>query len=168
VLLDSVTEALDLTKVNVIRTEPGDPYPPSGGGDQGIVIGGAQAMQDLPWLSGMDSRRISIRGGSVTGYGVGITVGSGSSVVIEDMSVNGAAKGISVAAGAYAELNRNRIKGVKGTGIDLQTGARGTADHNDVQCVHGRCVCYGGDCSSRSNYTFGNGAFRMTDTDCDD
>ena len=168
VLLDSVTEALDLTKVNVIRTEPGDPYPPSGSGDQGIVIGGAQAMQDLPWLSGMDSRRISIRGGSVTGYGVGISVGSGSSVVIEDMSVNGAAKGISVAAGAYAELNRNRIKGVHGTGIDLQSGARGTADHNDVQCVHGRCVCYGGDCSSRSNYTFGNGAFRMTDTDCDD
>ena len=87
---------------------------------------------------------------------------------LEDMVVNGSAKGISVAAGAYAELNRNRVKGVSGTGIDFQSGSRGTADHNDVQCVHGRCVCYGGDCSSRSNYTFGNGALRMTDTDCDD
>lgn len=165
---DSVTEALELTKVNVYRTEPGDPFPPLKDGNQGIVINGVQAMQDLPWLPGMDVRRVSIDSGTVTGYDVGIYVGAGSSVLVEHTSVNGGSQGISVAAGAIAELKDNRIKGVHGTGIDLQAGARGAATDNHVQCVHGRCVCYGGDCSSRSNYTFGNGAFRMTDTDCDD
>jgi hypothetical protein len=168
ILFDSVTEALELNKVNVYRTEPGDPYPPMEDGRQGIVIRGAQAMQDLPWLPGMDIRRVKIVAGSVTGYGVGILVGAGSSVLIEDMSVNGGSKGISVDAGAIVDLKDNRIRGVRDVGIDLQTGARGEAKENHLQCVHGRCVCYGGDCSSRSKYSFGNGAFRMTDTDCDD
>ena len=168
VLLDNVSEGLDLNKVDVYRGEPGDPYPPVSPGDQGIVVGGAQAMQDLPWLPGMDARRVTIHSGSVTGYNVGIAIGPGSSVAVEDMAVNGAAQGISVAAGSYAQMTNNRIKGTLANGIVLQVGARGTADRNEVQCVHGRCVCYGGDCSSRSNYVFGNGAFRMTDTECDD
>ena len=168
VLLDNVSEGLDLNKVDVYRGEPGDPYPPVSPGDQGIVVGGAQAMQDLPWLPGMDARRVTIHSGSVTGYNVGIAIGPGSSVAVEDMVVNGAAQGISVAAGSYAQMTNNHIKGTLANGIVLQVGARGTADRNEVQCVHGRCVCYGGDCSSRSNYVFGNGAFRMTDTECDD
>ncbi|MEQ1752948.1 MAG: hypothetical protein ABL973_02315 [Micropepsaceae bacterium] len=168
VLIDSVTESLQLNRLSVVRSEPEDPYPPTEHGEQGIVIGDGHAIQDLPWLSGMESRRIVIQSGSVSGYRVGISIGSGTSGIVQDMAINGGGVGISVGAGAFVQLVNNRINGTNVAGISLQPGARGTANRNLVRCAHGRCVCYGSDCTSRSDYVFGKGAFRMTDTDCDD
>ena len=72
------------------------------------------------------------------------------------------------APGAFVTLLNNKVRGSKVTAISLQAGARGQADGNSLHCSRGDCVCYSGDCSSRSNYVFANGAFRMRDTDCDD
>jgi hypothetical protein len=168
VVIDGVRDALQLSGVTVVRSEPEDPYPPSGPGDHGILIGGGQALNDLPWLSGLEARRVEIKGANVTGYENGITLGSGTSVVVENSTVNGASYGITAAPGAFVTLLNNKVRGSKVTAISLQAGARGQADGNSLHCSRGDCVCYSGDCSSRSNYVFANGAFRMRDTDCDD
>jgi hypothetical protein len=168
VVIDGVRDALQLSGVTVVRSEPEDPYPPFGPGDHGILIGGGQALNDLPWLSGLEARRVVIKGANVTGYENGITLGSGTSVVVESSTVNGASYGISAAAGAFVTLQNNKVRGSKVAAISLQAGARGQAESNSLHCARGDCVCYSGDCTSRSNYVFAQGAFRMRDTDCDD
>lgn len=168
VVIDGVRDALQLTGLTVVRSEPEDPYPPFGQGEHGILIGGGQALNDLPWLSGLEARRVVIKGANVTGYDNGITLGSGTSVLVESSTVNGASYGISAAPGAFVTLVNNKVRGSKVVAINLQEGARGQADSNSLHCARGECVCYSGDCTSRSNYVFAHGAFRMRDTDCDD
>ena len=168
VVIDGVRDALQMTNITVVRSEPEDPYPPFGPGDHGILIGGGQALNDLPWLSGLEARRVVIKGVNVTGYDNGITLGSGTSVVVENSTVNGASYGISAAPGAFVTLLNNKVRGSKVAAISLQAGARGQAESNSLHCARGDCVCYSGDCTSRSNYVFAHGAFRMRDTDCDD
>lgn len=168
VVIDGARDALQLTGLSVLRAEPEDPYPPLGPGDYGILVGGGQAMNDLPWLSGLEARRIVIKGVTVAGYATGITLGSGTSVQLEDSTVNGAANGISVAAGAFVNLQNNKVNGSRAVAINLQAGARGQAERNVLRCASGRCVCYGSECTSRSDRVFAQGAFRLRDTDCDD
>ena len=121
----------------------------------------------MPWLSGLEARRIVIKGVTVSGYNTGLSLGAGASVLVEDTTVNGPAHGIKVAPGAYVTLRNNKVNGSRVVAIDLQAGARGEADRNSLTCQSGDCVCYGGDCTSRANRIFGQGAFRMRDTDCD-
>jgi len=168
VVIDGVHDAFQMSGVTVVRSEPEDPYPPFGPGDHGILIGGGQALNDLPWLSGLEARRVVIKGANVTGYENGITLGAGTSVVVESSTVNGASYGISAAPGAFVTLLNNKVRGSKVAAISLQAGARGQAESNSLHCARGDCVCYSGDCTSRSNYVFAHGAFRMRDTDCDD
>jgi hypothetical protein len=66
------------------------------------------------------------------------------------------------------DLRENKISRSKRTGIYLARGASGSASFNDIQCDDGHCVCYDGDCTSRSDREFGHGAFRMSGTRCDD
>lgn len=167
VVVDGARDALQITGVNVVRSEPEDPYPASSPGDFGVLIGGGQALNDLPWLSGLEARRVVIRRVTVSGYATGLSLGAGASVLVEDTTVNGPSHGIKVAPGAYVTLRNNKVNGSYGVAIDLQAGARGEADRNSLTCKSGQCVCYGGDCTSRSDRIFGQGAFRMRDTDCD-
>ena len=167
-MIDRVGSSVDLNNVTVVRGEQDDPYPASDSGDYGILIGDAAPSQDLPWLSGTESRRVAVRGGLVGGYKSGISLSASTSGVIEGVVINDAAYGISVGRGSFVKLNGNRINRSKSVGINLEAGARGSADRNTIQCTHGDCVCYGGHCTSRSSYVFGSGLFRMTDTDCDD
>jgi hypothetical protein len=167
IVIDGARDALQLTGVNVVRWEAEDPYPASSPGDFGILVGGGQALNDLPWLSGLEARRIVIKGVTVSGYNTGLSLGAGASVLVEDTVVNGPAHGIKVAPGAYVTLRNNKVNGSRVVAIDLQAGARGEADRNSLTCQSGDCVCYGGDCTSRANRIFGQGAFRMRDTDCD-
>lgn len=167
VVVDGARDALQIVGVNVVRSEPEDPYPATAPGDFGMLVGGGQALNDLPWLSGLEARRIVIKGVTVSGYSTGLSLGAGASVLVEDTSVNGAGYGIRVAPGAYVTLRNNKVNGSQIVAIDLQAGARGEADRNSLRCQSGQCVCYGGDCTSRSDRIFGQGAFRMRDTDCD-
>lgn len=166
--IDTVATRVDLNNVQVLRAQADDPYPPRDPGDFGIVVADNSPVSDLPWLSGMQSRQYTIRSSTVGGYNVGIRLGTAVRGVVDNVTVLDAAQGISVASSAQVELTNNHILRSRSTGISLEAGARGMANHNELTCSSGRCVCYGGDCSSRSNYVFGSGAFRMTDTDCDD
>lgn len=169
ILVDNVKNSLQFRAIEVMRSEPSDPYPPSDAGDYGIVIGDGQVLHDLPWLSGMGSRQVSVSGSKISGYNTGLAFSTSSSGTVEDVEIHGASTGIAVGQGAYVKLSGNKVYGATATGISLQAGARGEATSNTLVCKgRGRCVCYGGDCTSRSNYVFGSNAFRITDTDCDD
>ncbi len=167
VVIDGVRDALQIVGVNVVRSEPEDPYPATSAGDFGILIGGGQAMNDLPWLSGMEARRVVVRGSTVSGYNVGVSLGAGASVLVEDTTVHRPTHGIKVMPGAYVSLRNNKIHGSTSVAIDLDAGARGEADSNKLVCRSGSCVCYAGDCTSRSDRVFAQGLFRMRETDCD-
>lgn len=167
VVVDGARDALQLVGLNVVRAEPEDPYPAESPGDYGVLIGGGQTLNDLPWLSGMEARRVIIKGVTVSGYGTGLSLGAGTSALVEDAVVNGPVYGIRVAPGAYVTLRNNRVNGSQKVAIDLEAGSGGDADRNSLKCQSGQCVCYGGDCTSRSDRIFGRGAFRMRDTDCD-
>lgn len=169
ILVDNVKSNLQLNALEVVRSEPNDPYPPSDGGDVGILIGDGQVHHDLPWLSGMGSRQVSVAGSKIAGYNTGIVFNSSSNGTVERVEIHGASTGIAVGRGAYVRLLRNKVYNATLAGISLEVGARGSAEDNTVICKgRGRCVCYGGDCTSRSDYVFGADAFRLEDTDCDD
>lgn len=168
IYVDNVNDGFDIERFDVLRSEGDDPYPAMDQGDQGIVIGDGRVLHDIPWLSGMESRRAGIRSGKIIGYRTGVALGTSTSTEIAGVTVGGAVTGFAIGQGAFVHLVGNTVEKSSGTGISLETGARGSAEKNTVRCARGHCVCYGGDCTGRSNYVFGNGAFRMTDTDCDD
>jgi hypothetical protein len=168
-LVDNVKDNLQLSALEVVRSEATDPYPPSDAGDVGIVIGDGQPLHDLPWLSGTSSRQVSLTGSKIAGYNTGLSFSTSSSGYVEKVEIHAAATGILVGQGAYVRLLRNKVYGATSAGIAMQAGARGVAEQNTLICKgRGRCVCYGGDCTSRSNYVFGANAFKLEDTNCDD
>jgi len=139
-----------------------------GPGKAGIVVGGATPGDDLPSLPNLPGTAFSIEGGVIAGYGDALVFASGTRASAKGVTIAYPGRGIVVGAGAAVDLRENRITHSKGVGIDLASGAVGSASFNDIQCDDGPCVCYGGDCTSRSNKEFGRGAFRMSGTRCDD
>jgi hypothetical protein len=107
-------------------------------------------------------------GGAIAGYGDGLVVTPGTRVIAKGVNIAFPKRGIVVGSGASVELTQNKISRARSVGIDLASGSAGTATFNDIQCEDGECVCYGGDCTSRSDKDFGRGLFRMSGTRCDD
>jgi hypothetical protein len=159
---------VELSGVDVLRAQADDPFPPSSGGEYGILIGGAAPQSDLPWISGMPTRQVSIQTSRVAGYQTGIAFGAGSRGFVGNATITKAQVGIAVATGASVTLDNNTIETKNGVGIQLEPGARGTATGNRLNCKHGNCVCYGGECDSSSHESFGSGKFVTKNTDCDD
>jgi hypothetical protein len=122
----------------------------------------------LPSLPSLPGTAFTIEGGSIAGYGDALVFGPGTRGAAKGVTIAHAGRGIVVASGAAVDLRENRLSRIKRTGIDLEAGAAGAAAFNDIQCDNGSCVCYGGECTSRSDREFGRGAFRMSGTRCDD
>jgi hypothetical protein len=139
-----------------------------GPGEAGIMIGGGESDDDLPSLPDMPSAEFFIEDSTVAGYGDGLRFGGGVKGNVRRVTIAYPARGITANAGATLDLRENRIVHARKAGFDLESGVLGGATLNDIQCDDGYCVCYGGDCTSRSEREFGKGAFRMTGTRCDD
>ncbi len=154
-------------RVQVLRGEAAEIYQ-IGAGQAGIVVGGSAPGDDLPSLPSLPGVSFSIEGGVIAGYVDGLVFAPGARGSAKGVNIAHPGRGIVVGAGAAVDLRENRITHSKRTGIDLAAGASGQASFNDIQCDDGRCVCYGGDCTSRADRDFGNGAFRMSGTRCDD
>ncbi len=152
-------------RVQVLRGEAGEIYQ-IGPGQAGIIVGGPAPGDDLPSLPSLPGTSFSIEGGVIAGYGDALVFAPGTRGAAKGVSIAHPGRGIVVGAGAAVDLRDNRITHSKRTGIDLAAGAVGSASFNDIQCDHGHCVCYGGDCTSRSDRDFG--PFRMSGTRCDD
>jgi hypothetical protein len=164
---------VELSGIEVLRAQAEDPFPPSSGGNIGILIGGAAPQSDLPsisgpWTSGLATRQVSVQTSLVAGYQTGIAFGGGSRGYVGNTTISKAQVGIGVATGALVTLDNNTIETRNGVGIQLEPGARGTATGNRLNCKHGNCVCYGGECDSSSNESFGSGLFVTRNTYCND
>jgi hypothetical protein len=153
--------------VQVLRGEASEIYQ-IGPGKAGIVVGGAAPGDDLPSLPNLPGTAFTIEGGVIGGYADALVFTPGTRGSAKGVNIAYPGRGIVVEAGAAVDLRENRITHAKGAGIYLTRGASGSASFNDIQCDDGRCVCYDGDCTSRSDREFGGGAFRMTGTRCDD
>jgi hypothetical protein len=164
-VIEGVRDSLQLLKVNVLRSEAGDPYPSSENGRVGARLGGGERMNDLPWLSGFEARQIMVSNVSVEGYDVGISLGAGGSFVVEKSVVRGARQGIVATRGAYVNLRDNRIN-ARAVGLSLELGVRGDATDNRITHHDGECVCYGDECTRKSDKSFEKGPFRLRDTEC--
>lgn len=138
-----------------------------GPGQAGVIVGGGPG-DDLPSLPNLPGIAFTIEGGMIAGYGDGLVVAPGTRAIAKGVSIAYPKRGIVVASGATVELSQNKISKARSVGIDLASGAAGSATFNDIQCEDGECVCYGGDCTSRSDRDFGRGLFRMSGTRCDD
>jgi hypothetical protein len=152
-------------RVQVLRGEAAEIYQ-IGPGQAGIVVGGPAPGDDLPSLPSLPGTSFTIEGGVIAGYADALVFSPGTRGAAKGVSIAHPGRGIVVGAGAAVDLRDNRITRSKRTGIDLAAGAVGSASFNDIQCDSGNCVCYGGDCTSRSDRDFG--AFRMSGTRCDD
>lgn len=152
-------------RVQVLRGEANEIYQ-VGPGQAGIVVGGPTPGDDLPSLPSLPGTSFTIEGGAIAGYADGLVFAPGTRGAAKGVNIAHPGRGIVVGPGATVDLRDNRITHAKRTGIDLAQGAVGTAAFNDIQCDHGSCVCYGGDCTSRSDRDFG--LFRMSGTRCDD
>lgn len=156
-----------LTDVRIIRGE-GRELRRAGRGEVGIVVGGLSEGDDFPSLPNAPGASFTIERGQIAGFESGLVFASGSIGSARGLEVSGARYGIVVEDEADVELTGNKILGSERVGIDLKEGALGSAVSNSVVCADGRCVCYGGECTSRSDRDFGKGAFRMSGTRCDD
>ena len=156
-----------MNRVQVMRADQGEIYQ-IGPGRQGVVVGGGTPGDDLPSLPSMPNASFSIEGGVIAGYADALTFAPGTRGAAKGVNIVHPGRGIVVGAGASVDLRENKITHSQGTGIELAAGAVGSASFNDIQCDHGSCVCYGGECTSRSDRDFGRGAFRMSGTRCDD
>lgn len=154
-------------RVQVLRGEASEIYQ-VGPGKAGIVVGGAAPGDDLPSLPNLPGTAFSMEGGVIAGYVDALVFSSGVRGAAKGVTIVHPGRGIVVEGGAAVDLRENKISHVKRTGIHLAAGASGSASFNDIQCDDGRCVCYDGDCTSRSDREFGRGAFRMSGTRCDD
>jgi hypothetical protein len=159
--------SVNFNRVQVLRGEASEIYQ-IGPGQAGILVGGAAPGDDLPSLPSLPGTAFTIEGGVIAGYGDALVFGPGTRGAAKGVNIAHPGRGIVVAAGAAVDLRENRISHAKRVGIDLESGAAGAASFNDIQCDNGSCVCYGGDCTSRSDRDFGRGAFRMSGTRCDD
>jgi hypothetical protein len=158
---------VSFSRVQVTRGEVSEIYQ-VGPGQAGIVVGGGTPGDDLPSLPNLPGTAFSIEGGVIAGYGDALVFASGTRASAKGVNIAYPGRGIVVAPGAAVDLRDNRITHSKRIGIDLAAGAVGSASFNDIQCDDGPCVCYGGECTSRSDKEFGRGAFRMSGTRCDD
>ncbi|MCE9523929.1 MAG: hypothetical protein K8S25_16040 [Alphaproteobacteria bacterium] len=156
-----------MSRVQVLRGEASEIYQ-IGPGKAGVVVGGAGPGDDLPSLPNLPGVSFSIDGGVIAGYVDGLVFTAGTRGSAKGVNIAYPGRGIVVDAGAAVELRDNKITHAKRVGIDLASGAVGSASLNDIQCDDGACVCYGGECTSRSDKDFGKGAFRMSGTRCDD
>lgn len=136
-------------------------------GQAGIIVGGGPG-DDLPSLPNLPGIAFNIEGGTIAGYADGLVVAPGTRAVAKGVGIISPKRGIVVGGGSSVELTQNKISRAKTVGIDLASGAAGTATFNDIQCEDGECVCYGGDCTGRPDKDFGRGLFRMSGTRCDD
>ncbi len=137
-----------------------------GPGQAGIIVGGPGPGDDLPSLPSLPGTSFSIEGGVISGYGDALVFAPGTRGAAKGVTIAYPGRGIVVGPGASVDLRENRITHSRRTGIDLARGAVGSASFNDIQCDNGQCVCYGGECTSRSDRDFGG--FRMSGTRCDD
>ena len=138
-----------------------------GPGKSGIIVGGTSAGDGLPSLPSMPSAALTIDGGSVSGYADGIVLGPGTRSTVRGVAIVHPVRGIVANYGAAVDLSGNIISHSKRAGIELDTGVIGQARNNSIQCDMGECVCYGGECTSRSDKVF-NALFQMSGTRCDD
>ena len=139
-----------------------------GPGEAGIMVGGGESDDDLPSLPDMPSAEFFIEDSTVAGYGDGLRFGGGVKGNVRRVTIAYPGRGITANAGATLDLRENRIIHARKAGFDLESCVLGGATLNDIQCDDGHCVCYDGDCTSRSDREFGHGAFRMSGTRCDD
>lgn len=160
-------QSVSFNRVQVLRGEANEMYQ-IGPGQAGILVGGPAPGDDLPSLPSLPGAAFTIEGGVIAGYGDALVFAPGTRGAAKGVNIAHPGRGIVVAAGASVDLRENRISHAKRVGIDLAAGAAGSASFNDIQCDNGSCVCYGGDCTSRSDRDFGRGAFRMSGTRCDD
>jgi hypothetical protein len=160
--------SVTMNRVQVVRGEASEIFQ-IGPGKAGVVVGsGAGPGDDLPTLPNLPGASFSIEGGVIAGYGDALVFTPGTRGAAKGVNIAYPGRGIVVGPSAAVELRENRITHAKRVGIDLAAGAAGSASFNDIQCDDGRCVCYGGDCTSRPDREFGHGAFRMSGTRCDD
>ena len=152
-------------RVQVLRGEANEIYQ-IGPGQAGILVGGPAPGDDLPTLPSLPGTSFTIEGGVIAGFADGLVFAPGTRGAAKGVNISHPGRGIVVGPGASVDLRDNRITRVKRTGIDLARGAVGSATLNDIQCDNGSCVCYGGECTSRSDRDFG--LFRMSGTRCDD
>ena len=152
-------------RVQVLRGEAAE-VRQIGPGQAGIIVGGPSVGDDLPSLPSLPGTSFSIEGGVIAGYGDALVFNPGTRGAAKGVSIAYPGRGIVVGAGAAVDLRENHITHSQRTGIDVAEGAVGSASFNDIQCDHGRCVCYGGDCTSRSDRDYGG--FRISGTRCDD
>jgi hypothetical protein len=158
-------QSVVFNRVQVLRGEAAEIHQ-IGPGHAGIVVGGPSTGDDLPSLPSLPGSSFSIEGGVIAGYADALVFGSGTRGAAKGVTIAYPGRGIVVAPGAAVDLRENHITHSKRVGIDVAEGAVGSASFNDIQCDSGHCVCYDGDCTSRSDRDYG--AFRMSGTRCDD
>lgn len=152
-------------RVQVLRGEAAEIYQ-IGPGQAGILVGGPAQGDDLPSLPSLPGTAFTVEGGVIAGYADGVVFAPGTRGAAKGVTISHPGRGIVVGPGASVDLRENKISHAKRTGLDLARGAVGSASFNDIQCDNGSCVCYGGECTSRSDRDFG--LFRMSGTRCDD
>ncbi len=157
---------VSLTGVQVMRGDLSEVMQ-VGPGKGGIVVGGTSTGDGLPSLPSMPSAALTIDGGSVSGYADGIVLGPSTRSTVRGVAIVHPRRGIVANYGAAVDLSGNTISHSKHAGIDLEAGVIGQARNNNIQCDKGECVCYGGECTSRSDKVF-NALFQMSGTRCDD
>lgn len=154
---------VNFNRVTIQRGDASEMYQ-IGAGKAGIVVGGGPG-DDLPSLPNLPGVAFTFDGGAISGYGDGFVVAPNARANVKGVAIAYSKRGITVAGGATVDLRDNKIR-ARAVGIDLASGALGAATFNDIQCEDGECVCYGGDCTSRSDKDWR--FFRMSGTRCDD
>jgi hypothetical protein len=131
-----------------VRTQVGGVYPADGRlyrGKTGVRV--KVDYEDLPSTADHDVARFTWTGGKVHGYRQGIDVGPGVNGTITRLSIVDTMRGVHISRGAQLSFDGNQITGNQDVAIQVDPGALGQASSNQVQCVHGACFCFGGECT---------------------
>jgi hypothetical protein len=103
--------------------------------------------EGLPALLPGQSAAFTWTGGSVQGFRNAVEVGPGVLAAFNGLRI-AAVRGFDIRAGAQADLSGNTIERIEEVGINVESGAGGSAIANNLSRKEGRCFCVGRDCDN--------------------
>jgi len=139
-----------------VRTQVGGVYPADGRmyrGKSGVKV--KVDYEDLPSTADHQVAQFNWTGGTVHGYRQGIDVGPGVNGNITGVTIVDTKRAVHFARGAQIAFANNKITGSQHVGIQIDPGAIGQASANDINCLHGECICYGDECNGEGDADVG-------------
>src|SRR5262249_13659122 len=163
-MLDRYPVSFSNVAILPVRTQVGGVYPADGRlyrGKTGVRV--KVDYEDLPSTADHDVARFTWSGGTVHGYRQGIDVGPGLYGSITSIHIIDTRRAAHFARGAQIPSDGNKISGNQDVALQIDPGAIGVAEHNQISCIHGECICVDGECGGGRDAEVAGFALRGND-----